>query len=89
MHAVFGVLAATAATAATPAPQELIVPCQAIWTRQHPVRDSSHCHPVFFTDKLRRPPFTVLSGPQSSPVAHGYAYQDAPRGVEKSAGPRL
>ncbi|KAK4238838.1 hypothetical protein C8A03DRAFT_43442 [Achaetomium macrosporum] len=50
---------------------------------------SSHCHPVFFTDKLRRPPFDVLSGPHSSPVAHGYVYQDAPRGHGKSAGPRL
>ncbi|GAB1318888.1 hypothetical protein MFIFM68171_09098 [Madurella fahalii] len=75
--------------ATTPVTQEFIVPCQAIWARQHPVRNSSHCHPVFFTDKLRRPPFAVLSGPQSSPVAHGYVYQDATRSVEKSAGPRL
>ncbi|KAK4043402.1 hypothetical protein C8A01DRAFT_43711 [Parachaetomium inaequale] len=39
--------------------------------------------------KLRRPPFSILSGPHASPVAHGYVYQDAPRGDGKSAGPRL
>ncbi|KAK4155786.1 hypothetical protein C8A00DRAFT_41621 [Chaetomidium leptoderma] len=62
-----------------------------IWGRptHSPLRNSSHCHPVFFTNKLRRPPLHVLSGSQSSPVAHGYVYQDAPRGGEKSAGPRL
>ncbi|KAK4126234.1 NAD(P)-binding protein [Parathielavia appendiculata] len=49
----------------------------------------SHCHPVFFTAKLRRPPFNVLSGAQLSPVAYGYVYQDAPGGSKKSAGPRL
>ncbi len=71
---------------------QFAVPCQAALGRrpaQPPHHDASHCHPVFFTDKLRRPPFSVLSGPHSSPVAHGYVYQDAPRGGEKAAGPRL
>ncbi|KAK4103707.1 NAD(P)-binding protein [Parathielavia hyrcaniae] len=49
----------------------------------------SQCHPVFFTAKLRRPPFNALSGSQSSPVAHGYVYQDAPGGSKKSGVPRL
>ena len=79
---------------APPAPgvPQFAVPCQALWGRrpaQPPHHDASHCHPVFFTDKLRRPPFSVLSGPHSSPVAHGYVYQDAPRGGKKAAGPRL
>ncbi|KAK3294882.1 uncharacterized protein B0H64DRAFT_418576 [Chaetomium fimeti] len=51
--------------------------------------NASHCHPVFFTNKLRRPPFTILPGPESSPVVHGYVYQEGLRGVDKSAGPRL
>jgi len=70
---------------------ELIFPCQALWggPTQRQQHNSSHCHPVFFTDKLRRPPFSLLPGLQSSPVAHGYVYQDAPRGSEKVAGPRL
>ncbi|KAK3987877.1 hypothetical protein QBC44DRAFT_115213 [Cladorrhinum sp. PSN332] len=87
------------------APQEYIVPCQAIWGRQqprppqppppqkaapNPPFNSAHCHPVFFTDKLRRPPFTMGPGPQLNPVAHGYVYQDAPpRSNGKSSGSRL
>ncbi|KAK0735817.1 hypothetical protein B0T21DRAFT_192583 [Apiosordaria backusii] len=56
---------------------------------QPPVFNPSHCHPVFFTDKLRRPPFTLGSGPQLNPVAHGYVYQDATRANGKSNGSRL
>ncbi|KAH6856649.1 hypothetical protein B0I37DRAFT_396227 [Chaetomium sp. MPI-CAGE-AT-0009] len=67
------------------------VPCQALWGQQtqHPQYNASHCHPAFFTNKLRRPPFTILPGPESSPVVHGYVYQDALRGSDKSTGPRL
>ncbi|KAK4181813.1 hypothetical protein QBC36DRAFT_172 [Triangularia setosa] len=54
-----------------------------------PAFNPSHCHPVFFTDKLRRPPMTLGSGPQLNPVAHGYVYQDATRTVGKSNGSRL
>ncbi|KAK4134355.1 NAD(P)-binding protein [Trichocladium antarcticum] len=54
-----------------------------------PPRNASQIHPVFFTDKLRRPPFAVASAPHSNPIAQGYVYQDAPRGSEKSAGSRL
>ncbi|KAL2159929.1 hypothetical protein VTH06DRAFT_2062 [Thermothelomyces fergusii] len=81
---------------AAPAPravpvQDLMVPCQKLWGGQsRPSRhDSSYCHPVFFTDRLRRPPFAIPPGLQSSPVAHGYVYRDAPRGSDKPAGPRL
>ncbi|KAK4463738.1 hypothetical protein QBC42DRAFT_265068 [Cladorrhinum samala] len=81
-------------------PQEYIVPCQAVWGHQQiqapPQKptprlfNSAHSHPVFFTDKLRRPPFTMGPGPQLNPVAHGYVYQDAPqRGNAKSNGSRL
>ncbi|KAK4231386.1 hypothetical protein QBC38DRAFT_247364 [Podospora fimiseda] len=50
----------------------------------------AHCHPVFFTDKLRRPPFTMGTGPQLNPVAHGYVYQDAPpRSNGRLSGSRL
>ncbi|KAK3353007.1 hypothetical protein B0T25DRAFT_453626 [Lasiosphaeria hispida] len=43
--------------------------------------NSAHCHPVFFTEKLRRlpPSFSTASAQQASPVAHGYVYQDAQR----------
>ncbi|SPQ23621.1 5ee5b3de-d133-4881-9226-50984bff219f [Thermothielavioides terrestris] len=86
-----------ASTPQSPAHTGFTVPCQAVWARQPPPlpsspRSSSHCHPVFFTDKLRRqPPFRVSANPHphASPVAHGYVYQDAPRGSAKSAGPRL
>ncbi|KAH6635382.1 hypothetical protein B0J18DRAFT_418646 [Chaetomium sp. MPI-SDFR-AT-0129] len=43
----------------------------------------SHLHPVFFTDKLRRPPFHIVAGPHTSPIAHGYVYQDGQRGVTR------
>ncbi|KAL2120626.1 hypothetical protein VTJ04DRAFT_4653 [Mycothermus thermophilus] len=61
---------------------QFIVPCQALWGSRPPPSppqpfDASHCHPVFFTNKLRRPLFgALLSGPQASPVAHGYVYRD-------------
>ncbi|KAF6833457.1 hypothetical protein CPLU01_05495 [Colletotrichum plurivorum] len=48
---------------------------QAAWERhadaaqQH---NASIRHPVFFTEKLRRPPLVLSAGMGSSPVAHGY-----------------
>ncbi|KAL2267594.1 hypothetical protein VTJ83DRAFT_4871 [Remersonia thermophila] len=59
---------------------KLTAPGQEAWGQQpRPQQlDASHCHPVFFTNKLRRPPFGALSGQQSSPVAHGYVYRDGP-----------
>ena len=76
---------------AAPSQQEFVVPCQAVWGRaQAPTaRSASHCHPVFFTDKLRRLPFALGAAPHASPVAHGYAYRDAPRSGGKATGPRL
>ncbi|KAK2730338.1 short-chain dehydrogenase/reductase family oxidoreductase [Colletotrichum kahawae] len=45
-------------------------------------------HPVFFTEKLRRPPLVLSPGMGMSPVAHGYVYQDG-RGADGTAGPKL
>jgi len=55
-----------------------------------PAWSASHCHPVFFTDKLRKQPalLSSASAAQGSPVAHGYAYQDAQR-INGVAGSRL
>lgn len=59
---------------------------------QQQQHNPSQCHPVFFTDKLRRqPPFALaglpsMSSRHVSPVAQGYAYQDGQRGGQK---PRL
>lgn len=55
-----------------------IAPLQSAWRTSH---NSAHCHPVFFTEKLRRlpPSFSTASAQQASPVAHGYVYQDAQR----------
>ncbi|KAM7204522.1 hypothetical protein V8F33_001486 [Rhypophila sp. PSN 637] len=48
-----------------------------------PVHNSSHCHPVFFTDKLRAQQHQRIHVAQQqpqpqaiNPVAHGYIYQD-------------
>ncbi|KAK4662705.1 hypothetical protein QC763_605885 [Podospora pseudopauciseta] len=82
--------------------QEFIVPCQAVWPHAQPnptqiqqrpppqpAFNPAHCHPVFFSDKLRRPPFALGSGPQLNPVAHGYVYQDGTRPNGKTSGSRL
>ncbi len=57
---------------------------------------SSARHPVFFTDKLRKPRVAPALPPaaadSSSPVAQGYVYQDtrqARRGHEGAVGPKL
>lgn len=53
--------------------------------------NSSIRHPVFFTEKLRRPPVTLAPGMGLNPVAHGYVYQDGRRrlAVEGSSPPKL
>ena len=56
--------------------------------------NTSHVHPVFFSEKLRRPAFGVPAHPPMplpSPVAHGYVYRDGvdQRGAGKVVGPRL
>ncbi|KAJ0117937.1 hypothetical protein N8I77_000417 [Diaporthe amygdali] len=62
-------------------PQQLIAPFQAAWERHaHQAHNSAHRHPVFFTERLMRPPPT-LGGPPApsltmSPVAQGYVYQE-------------
>ncbi|KAI1409597.1 hypothetical protein F5Y13DRAFT_169621 [Hypoxylon sp. FL1857] len=43
--------------------------------------DASNLHPVFFTERLRRSPFILDAVGVTSPVAHGYAYQEVQRGV--------
>ncbi|KAK0637331.1 hypothetical protein B0T17DRAFT_521382 [Bombardia bombarda] len=73
---------------------------QAAWERHQPPsalrHNPSHCHPVFFTQRLRpQKPLSAMSPQQQqhqvaqhnsatvqSPVAHGYVYQDG-------RGPRL
>ncbi|KAH9233336.1 hypothetical protein K456DRAFT_53900 [Colletotrichum gloeosporioides 23] len=45
-------------------------------------------HPVFFTEKLRRPPLVLSPGMGMSPVAHGYVYQDGRR-ADGTSGPKL
>ncbi|EAQ88120.1 hypothetical protein CHGG_04739 [Chaetomium globosum CBS 148.51] len=57
--------------------------------RIHKYNASTLPIPAFFTNKLRRPPFTISPGPEFNPVVHGYVYKDALRGSGKSAGPRL
>ncbi|KAI1142381.1 hypothetical protein F5Y05DRAFT_224611 [Hypoxylon sp. FL0543] len=44
-------------------------------------RDASSLHPVFFTERLRRTPFILDTVGVTSPVAHGYAYQEVQRGA--------
>ncbi len=73
---------------ASPQFASLMAPFQSAWDRSL-AHDASHRHPVFFTEKLRRPPFAVASAPQSSPIAHGYVYQESTRANDKGAGPRL
>jgi hypothetical protein len=74
-----------AATAAAPAVR--LAPYQVPVAHLH---NTSHRHPVFFTDKLRKaPPFAVSMAPVSSPVAHGYVHPESQRTAEKGTGSRL
>lgn len=64
-----------------PIPPQLIAPFQAAWERHaHQVHDSAHRHPVFFTERLMRPPpaFGIGQAPSlaMSPVAQGYVYSE-------------
>lgn len=64
-----------------PIPPQLIAPFQAAWERHaHQAHDSAHRHPVFFTERLTRPPpaFGIGQSPSlaMSPVAQGYVYQE-------------
>ncbi|KAI1815166.1 hypothetical protein GGS20DRAFT_544712 [Poronia punctata] len=62
---------------------------QAVWERYQPSAprfcDASSLHPVFFTGRLRRSP-AAAPGPNLSPVAHGYVYNDERR---RPGGPML
>ncbi|KAK1989306.1 hypothetical protein LZ30DRAFT_776266 [Colletotrichum cereale] len=82
--------AAAAAAAAAAPPQTTAPQLRVAWERhaeamQH---NASTRHPVFFTEKLRRPPPSLGSGTGMSPVAHGYIYQDGRRADGNSA-PKL
>jgi len=68
-----------------PGPHQLAA-LQAAWER-HAAYDPSIRHPVFFTDRLRKP-LAVVSALHASPVAHGYAYQGGPR-LQRDTGPKL
>jgi len=62
-------------------PPQLIAPFQAAWERHaQQVHDSAYRHPVFFTERLMRPPpgfgGTPAPGLAISPVAQGYVYQE-------------
>ncbi|KAK7704597.1 hypothetical protein SLS64_008361 [Diaporthe eres] len=63
-------------------PPQLVAPFQAAWERHahHQAHDSAHRHPVFFTERLMRPPpaFGIGQAPSlaMSPVAQGYVYQE-------------
>ncbi|KAG8168224.1 hypothetical protein KVR01_003913 [Diaporthe batatas] len=64
-------------------PPNLVAPFQAAWER-HAQRaahhDSASRHPVFFTERLMRPPPAFGGTPAPvlamSPVAQGYVYQE-------------
>jgi len=74
---------------ALPVPPPTRIISQPVWRAPH---DASHCHPVFFTERLRRQPLSFAAAPtqHASPVTHGYVYQDALRvGFKGTAGPRL
>ncbi|KAK0377198.1 hypothetical protein CLIM01_05452 [Colletotrichum limetticola] len=88
------------ATAATSLPRHHAVAETGIAQRQHyhqqhqqhqQQHNSSIRHPVFFTEKLRRPPVTLAPGMGLSPVAHGYVYQDGRRRLtaEGNSAPKL
>ncbi|KAJ3944579.1 uncharacterized protein N0V96_006117 [Colletotrichum fioriniae] len=59
--------------------------------QQQQQHNSSIRHPVFFTERLRRPPVTLAPGMGLSPVAHGYVYQDGRRrlAAEGNSAPKL
>ncbi|KAL0776190.1 hypothetical protein CaCOL14_007477 [Colletotrichum acutatum] len=90
------------ATAASTQPRHPL-PLQSAWERHHVAtaetamvqqqqqHNSSIRHPVFFTEKLRRPPLTLAPGMGLSPVAHGYVYQDGRRrtAAEGNSAPKL
>ncbi|ROT41838.1 hypothetical protein SODALDRAFT_353960 [Sodiomyces alkalinus F11] len=50
---------------------------QTAWD-QH-VHNASTRHPVFFTERLRRPHVEMGTAPGFNPVAHGYVYRDSGR----------
>ncbi|KAG6365920.1 hypothetical protein INS49_000096 [Diaporthe citri] len=57
-------------------PPQLVAPFQAAWERHaQQAHDSAHRHPVFFTERLMRPPpaFGIGQAPSlaMSPVAQG------------------
>ncbi|KAL5094916.1 hypothetical protein Trisim1_003523 [Trichoderma cf. simile WF8] len=62
---------------------------QAIWnkhTHAAPTHNASTTHPVFFTQRLRKPSVgsaipSPVAGLGFSPVAHGYVYQEARSGA--------
>ncbi|KAL7929373.1 hypothetical protein V8C35DRAFT_315839 [Trichoderma chlorosporum] len=58
---------------------------QAIWNKHAaPAHNVSTTHPVFFTERLRKPSVgSTTSAPAAgfSPVAHGYVYQEARGGA--------
>ncbi|KAI0840998.1 hypothetical protein F5Y06DRAFT_235165 [Hypoxylon sp. FL0890] len=60
--------AAAVPSSSTPLTRSQVVP-----------RDASSLHPVFFTERLRRTPFIHDAVGVTSPVAHGYAYQEVQR----------
>ncbi|RYP54635.1 hypothetical protein DL769_010319 [Monosporascus sp. CRB-8-3] len=65
-------------------------PPPAAWDRSQAARDASNLHPVFFTGRWRRAPFAPAAAARTSPVAHGYVYQAAPRrGADGAAVARL
>ncbi|KAK1700131.1 hypothetical protein BDP55DRAFT_626783 [Colletotrichum godetiae] len=91
------------ATTASSQPRHPL-PLQSAWERHHIAtaetvmaqqqqqqqHNSSIRHPVFFTEKLRRPPVTLAPGMGFSPVAHGYVYQDGRRRLaERNSAPKL
>ncbi|KAF9881578.1 hypothetical protein CkaCkLH20_00724 [Colletotrichum karsti] len=71
--------------ATIPPPSRPLQPLAA-W-EQH-AHNASVRHPVFFTEKLRRPPLILSPGMGLSPVAHGYVYQDGRR-ADGSSAPKL
>ncbi|KAM0263006.1 hypothetical protein ACHAQJ_001384 [Trichoderma viride] len=58
---------------------------QAIWNKHAaPAHNASTTHPVFFTERLRKPSLpsaTPASAAGYSPVAHGYVYQETRTGA--------
>ncbi|KAL1874557.1 hypothetical protein Daus18300_003576 [Diaporthe australafricana] len=63
-----------------PPPPGNILPGGAWERHAHQAHDSAHRHPVFFTERLMRPPPMFGGAPAPSvtmsPVAQGYVYQE-------------